>query len=79
MLGHVTDVVHELLDVSTNILRLAPLPGLELAAIALLKIWDALQLVDINRLACLRLTERCTTVLLSIREAIAEAEDQVVI
>ena len=33
--------------------------------------------MQINRLASLRLTERCATVLISIREEIAEAGDDV--
>ena len=34
-------------------------------------------LLQVNRLACLRLTERCATILISIREEIAEAGDEV--
>ena len=77
MLGTASQVVHELLEVGVDVLKFAPIVGLEEAARTLLNIWDALQLVDINRLACLRLTERCATVLLSIREEIAEAGDEV--
>ncbi|KAI0820557.1 hypothetical protein BC628DRAFT_1397178 [Trametes gibbosa] len=77
VLGITAQVVHELLEVSTDVLRFAPIPGLEEAARTLLNIWDALQLVDINRLACLRLTERCATILMSVREEIAEAGDSV--
>lgn len=33
--------------------------------------------MQVNRLACLRLTERCATILFSIREEIAEAGDQI--
>ncbi|KAI0730418.1 hypothetical protein C8Q76DRAFT_612908, partial [Earliella scabrosa] len=76
-LGLATDVVHELLNIGADVLRFAPVPGLELAAIALLKVWDALQLVDVNRTACVQLTERCATVLLSVRAEIAEAGDDV--
>ena len=77
VLGTASQVVHELLEVGVDVLKFAPIVGLEEAARTLLNIWDALQLVDINRLACLRLTERCATVLLSIREEIAEAGDEV--
>ncbi|KAI0364174.1 hypothetical protein BV20DRAFT_956762 [Pilatotrama ljubarskyi] len=77
VLGTATEVVHELLEVSVDVLRFAPIVGLEEAARTLLNIWDALQLVDINRLACLRLTERCATILMSVREEIAEAGDDV--
>ena len=77
VLGTASQVVHELLEVGVDVLKFAPIVGLEEAARTLLNIWDALQLVDINRLACLRLTERCATVLMSIREEIAEAGDDV--
>ncbi|RPD52291.1 kinase-like protein [Lentinus tigrinus ALCF2SS1-7] len=70
---------HELLAVSVDVLRFAPIFGLQEAAKTLLDIWDALKLVNINRLACLRLTERCATVLIAIREDIAEAGDDVAI
>ncbi|KAI0730428.1 hypothetical protein C8Q76DRAFT_854174 [Earliella scabrosa] len=76
-LGLVANVVHELLNVGADVLRLTPVPGLQLAAIALLKIWDALQLVDGNRTACVQLTERCAAVLLSVRAEIADAGDEV--
>ncbi|KAH9924941.1 hypothetical protein B0H21DRAFT_886279 [Amylocystis lapponica] len=77
VLGTTADVVHEALLISVDVLEFAPLPGLHTAARTLLGIWDALQAVDINRLACLRLTERCATILLSVREEIAEAGDNV--
>ncbi|OSC98358.1 hypothetical protein PYCCODRAFT_1480695 [Trametes coccinea BRFM310] len=77
VLGVAGQVAHELLELSADVLRFAPVVGLEEAARTLLNIWDALQLVDINRLACLRLTERCATILISVREEIAEAGDDV--
>jgi hypothetical protein len=33
--------------------------------------------IQLNRLACLRLTERCADILISVREEIAEAGDEV--
>lgn len=96
VLGVAGDVTHEALLLSAELLQFAPMPGLEVAARALLDIWDALQMVDVseqlaldisrsnidqspqvNRLACLRLTERCATILFSVREDIAEAGDKV--
>ncbi|KAI0945901.1 hypothetical protein AcV7_010017 [Taiwanofungus camphoratus] len=77
VLGVAGDVVHEALLLSVEVVQFVPIPGLEAAARSLLDIWDALQLVDVNRMACLRLTERCATILLSVREDIAEAGDQV--
>ncbi|TFY60519.1 hypothetical protein EVJ58_g5101 [Rhodofomes roseus] len=77
VLGVAEDVGHEALVISSELLEFAPLPGLRVAATALLDIWEALQMVDVNRMACLRLTERCATILFSVREEIAEAGDQV--
>ncbi|KZT67854.1 hypothetical protein DAEQUDRAFT_693396 [Daedalea quercina L-15889] len=77
VLGVAEDVGHEALVISSELLEFAPLPGLRVAALALLDIWEALQMVDVNRMACLRLTERCATILFSVREEIAEAGDQV--
>ncbi|KAI8992738.1 kinase-like domain-containing protein [Trametes punicea] len=62
VLGVAGQSVHELLDVSVDILRFGPIVGLEEAARTLLNIWDALQLIN-RLLACLRLTERCATIL----------------
>ncbi|RPD53287.1 hypothetical protein L226DRAFT_572810 [Lentinus tigrinus ALCF2SS1-7] len=77
ILGTASDVAHELLEVSVHLLKFAPIAGLDDAARALLTIWDAVKLVGFNRLACLGLTERCATALMSIREEIAEAGDDV--
>ncbi|KAI0653255.1 kinase-like domain-containing protein [Cubamyces menziesii] len=77
VLGATGKVVHELLGVGVDFLRFAPIPALEEAARTLLNIWDSLQLVDVNRLACLRLTERCAGVLISVREEVAEAGNHV--
>ncbi|KAH7882518.1 hypothetical protein F5I97DRAFT_1982693, partial [Phlebopus sp. FC_14] len=65
------------LIISSDLLQFAPLPGLEEAAKTLLVVWEACEDVDTNRLACLRLTERCATLLLSVRCEIAEAGDSV--
>lgn len=77
VLGTAGDLAHELLRTGVDVLVLVPIPGLEPAARTLLQIWDTLQQVDMNRLACLRLTERCADILLSIREEIREAGDDV--
>ncbi|KAG6879023.1 hypothetical protein C0992_005773 [Termitomyces sp. T32_za158] len=71
------DVAHEILFRSITLLEFAPIPGLAPAARVLLEIWDALQLVDTNRLQCLRLTNLCADILLSVREEVKEAGDQV--
>ncbi|KAJ7268729.1 hypothetical protein B0H12DRAFT_64026 [Mycena haematopus] len=50
-----------------------PVPGLQAAAKILLGIWNNVQGVDLNRLACLRLTERCAEILLSVRDEVKDA------
>ncbi|ESK86494.1 hypothetical protein Moror_9860 [Moniliophthora roreri MCA 2997] len=77
VLGTALDVTHEALALSADMLELAPIPGLSACARTLLLIWDSLQMVDLNRLQCLRLTERCANILLSVREEVKEAGDQV--
>ncbi|KAG6877678.1 hypothetical protein C0992_009504 [Termitomyces sp. T32_za158] len=77
VLGTATDVAHEILFTGMPVLNSVPVPGLGAAAYILLEIWDALQLVDTNRLQCIRLTERCADILLSVREEVKEAGDQV--
>lgn len=73
ILGTALDITHEALVLSVDLLQLAPIPGLAEAARTLLTIWDTLQLVDFNRMACLRLTERCADILWSVREEILDA------
>ena len=48
ILGIAEDVGHEALVISSELLEFAPLPGLRVAALALLDIWEALQLVDVS-------------------------------
>ncbi|KAJ7617179.1 hypothetical protein FB45DRAFT_756602 [Roridomyces roridus] len=63
-------ITHDLLEVGAEVLKFAPIPGLDIAATLLLNIWDSVQAVDINRLACLRLAERCANLFLSVREEV---------
>ncbi|KAK0472502.1 hypothetical protein IW261DRAFT_1343551, partial [Armillaria novae-zelandiae] len=77
ILGNALDVGHEALLLSQDLLEFAPVPGLQSIARTLLQIWDSLQLVDMNRLQCLRLTERCANILISIRQEIHDAGDMV--
>ncbi|KAF8121091.1 hypothetical protein EV363DRAFT_1187342 [Boletus edulis] len=66
--GHeLAPVLKDTLSVSADLLAFTPFPGLEEAAKALLSVWDACQKVDTNRLCCLRLAERCATLLYSVR------------
>ncbi|TFK19552.1 TKL/TKL-ccin protein kinase [Coprinopsis marcescibilis] len=76
-LGNVADITHELLTIGVDLLELAPVPGLAPAAKTLLNIWDAVDGVDVNFHRCLRLTERCAEILISIRQEIHAAGDTV--
>ncbi|KAH9011512.1 kinase-like domain-containing protein, partial [Lactarius hengduanensis] len=64
---------HESLFAGVDLLQFVPVPGLELAGKILLNIWDAVEIVETNRLASLRLTERCADVLISVRGEIVNA------
>ncbi|KAJ4490744.1 hypothetical protein J3R30DRAFT_3277483 [Lentinula aciculospora] len=77
ILGTSALIAHEVLLTSVDLFELAPVPGLQAAARTLLKIWDCLQQVDSNRLQCLRLTEHCADILLSVRQEVYEAGDEV--
>ena len=48
ILGWTDEIAHELLEISTDLLRFAPIPGLEEPARTLLGIWDALKMVDVS-------------------------------
>lgn len=71
------DVAHELLAVGSDVLELAPIPGLSPVARSLLEIWDAMQNVDLNTLSCLRLTERCAETLIAVRQEVHDAGSSV--
>ncbi|KAF7965529.1 hypothetical protein HWV62_43062, partial [Athelia sp. TMB] len=73
VLGTALAITHEGLLVSVDALEFVPVPGLQAAARTLLGIWDALQRVDMNRMACLRLTQRCADILLSVRQEVQDA------
>ncbi|KZV66764.1 kinase-like protein [Peniophora sp. CONT] len=68
--GVAVTVAHDVLSTGVDLLQLAPIPALGTAGTVLLSIWDAVQLIEINREACLRLTERCAEALLSVHEEI---------
>ncbi|GLB41362.1 putative protein tyrosine kinase [Lyophyllum shimeji] len=72
------DVAYEVLLNGAELLEFAPIAGLDGAARLLLGIWDSLQQVDSNRLACLRLTERCADILIAIHEEVSRAGKVVV-
>ncbi|KAJ7708121.1 hypothetical protein B0H17DRAFT_1124900 [Mycena rosella] len=66
------------LPIAAEALSVVPLPGLSTAARILDSIWKSLQLVQTNRLACLRLTERCADLLLAINAIVVESGHEVV-
>lgn len=49
------DATHDLLEISADLVRFAPIPGLEEAARVLLTIWESLQLVEVRVLFMLSL------------------------
>ncbi|KAF8995912.1 hypothetical protein BDQ17DRAFT_1284877 [Cyathus striatus] len=71
-------IAHDVLEVASGVLVFAGIPGLESAAKLLLQIWDNIQLVESNRLACLRLAERCADILIAIRGEVYRAKDEVI-
>ncbi|KAH9985258.1 hypothetical protein BJV77DRAFT_1084863 [Russula vinacea] len=73
VLGTVAAIGHEALFIGVDLLSFVPVPGLDIAAQTLLRIWDAVEMVEMNRLASLRLTERCADILISVREEITDA------
>ena len=56
ILGTASDVAHEALILSSDLLQFAPVAGLSEAARVLLNIWDALQMVDV----CIRDSAVCS-------------------
>ncbi|GJE89108.1 hypothetical protein PsYK624_052000 [Phanerochaete sordida] len=68
------DVTREALEIGQDVLQFAPVAGLAEAARVLTSIWNAVQLVEFNRLQCLRLTERCANILLAVKEEVEEAD-----
>ncbi|GJE88953.1 hypothetical protein PsYK624_050410 [Phanerochaete sordida] len=66
------DVERKVLDIGPQVLQTAPLQSLSEAAAVLVNIWNCVQLVETDRLQYLRLTERCATILASIRQEFEE-------
>lgn len=57
-----------------DVAKLTPIPGLHEAARTLLAVWEAVDVVETNRLQCLRLAARCAMAIYSVRAEIADAE-----
>ncbi|KAF9450745.1 hypothetical protein P691DRAFT_664706 [Macrolepiota fuliginosa MF-IS2] len=77
VLGEAAIVTHKTLVASMPLLELVPVPGLALTAKLLIKIWDAVQEVDTNRLAFLRLTERCACIVITLHQEMQDAGEDV--
>ncbi|KAF7289164.1 Protein kinase domain-containing protein [Mycena indigotica] len=70
-------ITHDLLEVGAEVLEFVPIPGLEVAASLLLNIWDTVEKVDMNRLACLRLVERSANLLMSVVQEVRSMGNRV--
>ncbi|KAF8066474.1 hypothetical protein FPV67DRAFT_1669970 [Lyophyllum atratum] len=73
MIDIAVDVAYEVLAHGAELLKFSPIPGLEGVAKLLLGIWNTLQQVEANWLACLRLAERCADILSAIYEEVSRA------
>ncbi|KAF7356274.1 Protein kinase domain-containing protein [Mycena venus] len=65
------------LPIAAEALSVVPIPALAPAAKILDSIWKAVSAVKTNRTACLRLTDRCASLLISIQEEVARSGDGV--
>ncbi|VDC00978.1 unnamed protein product [Peniophora sp. CBMAI 1063] len=75
VLGPAASLAHEALFLGVDLLQFAPVPALDVAGQVLLSIWDAVEMMETNRLSCLRLAERCAEHLLAIwEEVVANGE-----
>ncbi|KZV76074.1 kinase-like protein [Peniophora sp. CONT] len=67
-------VAHDVVSTGSDLLQLAPIPALNIASSVLLSIWEAVELIETNRAACLRLAERCAELLIAIRAEVHRAD-----
>ncbi|KAF8968828.1 hypothetical protein BDZ97DRAFT_1654578 [Flammula alnicola] len=77
MVGFSGKVVLEILVLSMEAMEYVPEPALQGIAKTFLAIWKAVQHIAMNRLAFLRLTQTCTTILDSICNEVEAAGDDV--
>ncbi|KAJ7161462.1 hypothetical protein C8R43DRAFT_335912 [Mycena crocata] len=70
-------IAHGLLEASVEIAPFVPIPGLEAVAKTLLGIWDNANAAKTNRQDCLCLAGRCALFLISIKEEVPAAGNQV--
>ncbi|KAJ7250504.1 hypothetical protein B0H12DRAFT_1120689 [Mycena haematopus] len=67
----------EVLPIAAEALSVVPIPALAPAAKILDSIWKSVNAVQTNRSACLRLTDRCATLLILIHDAVSTSGDAV--
>ncbi|KIM41815.1 hypothetical protein M413DRAFT_138529 [Hebeloma cylindrosporum] len=75
--GCAREVILETLLISIESMEFMPIPGLQGLSKTFLSIWKAVEQVAMNRLAFLRLTQTCASILDSICNEVEQAGDQV--
>ncbi|EMD32734.1 hypothetical protein CERSUDRAFT_118470 [Gelatoporia subvermispora B] len=75
--GTAVDVTLDVLDYAAELLTLAPVPGLKEGIDTVLKVANAAKSVKQNKQECERLARRCVAVMLSVRQEVKLAGDQV--
>ncbi|KAJ6456099.1 hypothetical protein C8R45DRAFT_581332 [Mycena sanguinolenta] len=77
----VSAIIHiagnEVLPIAAEAFSVVPIPVLAPAAKILDSIWKSFNTVESNRSACLRLTDRCATLLILIHDAVSASGDDV--
>ncbi|KAJ7828260.1 hypothetical protein B0H14DRAFT_1219822 [Mycena olivaceomarginata] len=77
-LGSIIQVAgDQVLPIAAEALSVAPIPALAPAVKILDSIWKSVNAVQTNRTACLRLTDRCASLLLAIQDKVARSGDAV--
>ncbi|KZW00630.1 hypothetical protein EXIGLDRAFT_720865 [Exidia glandulosa HHB12029] len=79
VLQTVGTIARDVLEVSADVLEYVPIPAVAKVANILLKIWEAAEDLETNRLACLRLTERAAEILDAICSEIHKGGPQFII
>ncbi|PPQ82740.1 hypothetical protein CVT25_009294 [Psilocybe cyanescens] len=77
MVGYAGEIALEVLVTSIELMEYAPVPALQGLSKTFMGIWKTVQQVSMNRLAFLRLTQTCTTILDSICNEVEGADEYV--
>ncbi|TFY76879.1 hypothetical protein EWM64_g7129, partial [Hericium alpestre] len=72
VLGTAVDIAPDALSIGVELHECQSITGLDVAAHVLLNAWNAFEHLQTNRAACLRLLDRCTDMLMAVREEIAD-------